>query len=86
VVLDATARALWVSEGPHLAGRFVRFDLARLLDPAYDPRADAAPVEAVPEDPILASGAYDAWVRAGAPHGGEGPAAATPLQRDGGQE
>lgn len=86
VVLDATARALWVSEGPHLAGRFVRFDLARLLDPAYDPRADVAPVEAVPEDPILASGAYDAWVRAGAPHGGEGPAAATPLQRDGGQE
>lgn len=79
VVMDATARTLWVSEGPHLAGRFVRFDLARLLDPAYDPRADAAPVEAVPEDPILASGAYDAWVRAGAPHGGEGPVGAPPL-------
>jgi hypothetical protein len=74
VVLDATARALWVSEGPHLAGRFLRFDLARLLDPAYDPRGDAGPVEAVPEDPALAGGAYEAWVGAGSPHGAERPA------------
>ncbi|MCC6556668.1 MAG: hypothetical protein IT372_27220 [Polyangiaceae bacterium] len=130
VVMDATARGLWVSEGPHLAGRFVRFDLARLLDPAYEPgfgakgadrrpgapsvepgfgakgadrrpgapsvepgfgaegaeRRPGAPsaepnagppagapgVEAVPEDPIMASGEYDAWVRAGSRHGGEG--------------
>ena len=37
VVMDATARVLWVSEGPHLVGRFVRFDLARLLDPSFTP-------------------------------------------------
>jgi hypothetical protein len=70
VVMDATARALWVSEGPHLLGRFVKFDLARLLAPAYEP--DPLPsVEAVPEDPLLGSGEYDAWKRAGAPHRGE---------------
>ena len=40
VVMDTTARVLWVSEGPHLKGRFVRFDIGRLLSPGYDPRAE----------------------------------------------
>ncbi|HMI84457.1 MAG TPA: C45 family autoproteolytic acyltransferase/hydrolase [Polyangiaceae bacterium] len=40
VVMDTTARVIWVSEGPHLKGRFVRFDVARLLSSAYDPRAE----------------------------------------------
>jgi hypothetical protein len=40
VVMDATARVLWVNEGPHLDGRFVRFDLGRLLAPDYDPSSD----------------------------------------------
>jgi len=40
VVMDATARVIWLSEGPHLAGRFVRFDIGRLLRPGYDPRVD----------------------------------------------
>jgi hypothetical protein len=40
VVMDTTARVMWVSEGPHLQGRFVRFDIGRLLSPAYDPRAE----------------------------------------------
>ncbi|MGK4002211.1 C45 family peptidase [Sorangium sp. So ce1036] len=72
VVMDATARVLWVSEGPHLVGRFLRFDLARLLDPAFDPASDAAEPAALPEDPLLTSGDYAAWERAGAPHpGGE---------------
>ncbi len=70
VVMDATAKALWVSEGPHLVGRYLRFDLAKLLDPAFEPAA-ADPVVALAEDEILRSGAYDAWVRAGAPHKGE---------------
>jgi hypothetical protein len=70
VVMDATTRTLWVSEGPHLVGRFVRFDLWRLLDPRYDPAGDLA-VPTLPADPIGASGAYDAWLRAGSPHGGE---------------
>lgn len=68
VVMDTTARALWVSEAPHLAGRFLRFDLGRLLDPAHDPAADPGTIEAVPEDPVLTSGAYEAWVRAGSIH------------------
>jgi isopenicillin-N N-acyltransferase-like protein len=40
VVMDTTARIIWVSEGPHLKGRFVRFDVGRLLSPGYDPRAE----------------------------------------------
>jgi hypothetical protein len=73
VVADATARALWVSESPHLLGRFVRFDLRRLLDPRAEPGDDGALVT-IAADPILDDGRYDAWVRAGSPHGGE-PAA-----------
>jgi isopenicillin-N N-acyltransferase-like protein len=60
VVFDATARALWVSEAPHLLGRFVRFDLARLLADDYDPSSEKeAEVVTVPADPLLTSGAYD---------------------------
>jgi isopenicillin-N N-acyltransferase-like protein len=69
VVMDATAKALWVSEGPHLTGRFVRFDLARLLTPEYTPGSDTS-VEPIPPDPIAGNGEYDTWVRAGSPHHG----------------
>jgi hypothetical protein len=69
VIMDATARVLWVSEGPHAAGRYLRFDLRELLDPAYVPHGPAT-VEAVPADDILADGRYDAWVKAGAAHQG----------------
>lgn len=67
VVMDTTARALWVSEGPHLVGRYLRFDLKTLLDPGFMPHKDD-PIVAIPPDPILTSGAYEAWVRAGSPH------------------
>ncbi len=40
VVMDVTARVMWVSEGPHLMGRFVRFDVGRLLSPDYDPSSE----------------------------------------------
>jgi isopenicillin-N N-acyltransferase like protein len=40
VVMDTTARVIWVSEGPHLKGRFVRFDVGRLLASSYDPRLE----------------------------------------------
>jgi isopenicillin-N N-acyltransferase-like protein len=40
VVLDTQARRLWVSVAPHLLGRFVAFDLARLLAPNYAPEPD----------------------------------------------
>jgi isopenicillin-N N-acyltransferase like protein len=46
VVMDLSARRLWVSEGPHLQGRFVRFDVGQLLDESYDPELDD------PTDPI----------------------------------
>jgi hypothetical protein len=57
VVGDATARVLWVSAGPHLSGRFVRFDLDRLLSPARsgslrDPPDEPEP-ETMPADPII---------------------------------
>ena len=69
VVMDTTRRSLWVSEGPHALGRFVRFDLRELLDPAFEPRG-AASVEAVPAAPLLASGQFSAWRERGAPHEG----------------
>lgn len=74
VVIDAKAGALWVSEGPHLVGRFVRFDLTQLLDPRYEPRAEPA-LETLPADPIAADGSYEAWVAAGSPRTQEGGAA-----------
>ncbi len=46
VVMDSTARALWVSEGPHASGRYLRFDLRQLLDPGYEPNGPAA-IEAI---------------------------------------
>jgi hypothetical protein len=69
VVMDATARTLWVSEGPHLVGRFVRFDAGALLAESYAPGADRE-VVTLEADPIRASGEHDAWVRAGSPHPG----------------
>jgi len=69
VVMDSTASVLWVSEGPHLMGRFVRFDLAHLLDPSFEPTADE-PVTSIAEDPALTDGTYDAWVKAGSKHPG----------------
>jgi len=68
VVMDATDRAIWVSEGPHLMGRFVRFDLKVLLDPAYEPEPDEA-VQVLPEDPALQTD-YPKWLDAGSPHQG----------------
>ena len=70
VVMDATARSIWVSEGPHLVGRFVRFDVGRLLDPAFEPKADDE-LFTIPEDEIKTNGEYDSWVSAGSHHGGE---------------
>jgi hypothetical protein len=69
VVMDTTAKVLWVSEGPHLMGRFVRFDLASLLDPKFEP-SPSDPVDAIGVDPALADGRYDAWVAGGSKHQG----------------
>jgi isopenicillin-N N-acyltransferase like protein len=52
VVMDATERVIWVSESPHLLGRFVAFDLKSLLSEGYDPLAEPALVT-IPADPLL---------------------------------
>jgi len=74
IVADTTDKILWVSAGPHLSGRFVRFDLKVELSPEHDPAADAPP-ETTDEDPILHDGRYAAGrARAGGPHLGAGDA------------
>jgi hypothetical protein len=50
VVFDTTSRTLWVSEAPHLLGRFVAFDLRQELSGA---RPEVRP--AVGADPLLGS-------------------------------
>ncbi|HTA92636.1 MAG TPA: C45 family peptidase [Polyangiaceae bacterium] len=60
VVMDTKQRILWVSESPHLLGRFVAFDLKRALAPDYDP-AHAPELDTIAEDPLLTSGDYARW-------------------------
>ncbi len=71
VVADLTARALWVSEGPRLSGRFVKVDPALLVKrpdgrPPEIPSPEA--LETLPADPALADGRYaEGRARAGGP-------------------
>ncbi len=58
VVMDTKRRILWVSESPHLLGRFVAFDLNRAFAADYDPE-HAAALQSIPEDPLLTSGEYE---------------------------
>jgi isopenicillin-N N-acyltransferase-like protein len=69
VVMDLTGRELWVSEGPHAAGRYLRFDLARLLDPGFRPSLPE-PLVAISADELLADGRYQRWLDAGSPRQG----------------
>lgn len=57
VVMQTAERLLWVSESPHLLGRFVRFDLTRLLSPDYDPKVSDS-LATLPADPLLESDEY----------------------------
>ncbi|HEX2673542.1 MAG TPA: hypothetical protein VHM25_21820, partial [Polyangiaceae bacterium] len=57
VVMDTKQRVLWVSESPHLLGRFVAFDLKRMLAPDYSPE-HSSELAASAEDPLLTSGDY----------------------------
>lgn len=50
VVMDTQKLELWVSEGPHLLGRFVRFDLKTL---AEDDGAQSTELSVVPAEPAL---------------------------------
>jgi len=60
VVMDTKRRVLWVSESPHLLGRFVAFDLNHAFAADYDPEHPSA-LESIPEDPLLTSGEYARW-------------------------
>jgi hypothetical protein len=64
VLFDTTARKMWVSTPPHLLGRFVEFDLKKLLGPNLDPKKWAAERHFLPADPFYESGQYDAWLKA----------------------
>ncbi len=52
VVMNTKKRQLWVSEGPHLLGRFLLFDLTQLMD---HPEHAAESPEFIPSDPALHS-------------------------------
>lgn len=60
VVMDTKRGVLWVSESPHLLGRFVAFDLKRAFAPDYDPE-HTAELASVPADPLLTSGDYERY-------------------------
>ncbi len=79
IVFDLTARAAWVSEGPHLSGRFVKIDLAAILS-TKEGVVPTAQLETIPADGVLFDGRYeDARERAGGPL--MGPGARPPKQR-----
>jgi hypothetical protein len=59
--METGSRTLWVSESPHLLGRFHAFDLKRLLADDYEPALDTAPPPSLAEDELLTSGRYAAW-------------------------
>ena len=71
VVADLTARALWVSEGPRLSGRFVKVDPTLLVRRSDGQPPDVPSVESLevlPPDPALADGRYaEGRARAGGP-------------------
>jgi hypothetical protein len=59
VVADLTAKTLWVSEGPHLSGKFVKVTLAEEVPTTIDE---------LPADPALTDGRYaEGRARAGGP-------------------
>ncbi|MEP7050412.1 MAG: C45 family peptidase [Pseudomonadota bacterium] len=66
VVMDTKRRVLWVSESPHLLGRFVAFDLKRAFAPGYDPE-HSGELQSIPADPLLTSGDYERYRASRAP-------------------
>lgn len=70
VVFDTTARKMWVSTPPHLLGRFVEFDLTKLLAKSPDPAATVPHNSFLAADPLYLSGQYEAWTKAHSNAGG----------------
>jgi hypothetical protein len=52
VIFDTKTKTLWVSTSPHLLGRFVAFDLSRMLADDYLPSSE--PLPALPADALAA--------------------------------
>lgn len=72
VVFDLTARHAWVSEGPHLSGRFVKIDLSAIVqtEAGVVPPAE---LEEIGADEIMSDGRYEEGrKRAGGPLMGPG--------------
>ncbi len=65
--METGPRRLWVSEAPHLLGRFVAFELERALADGYDPSRED-PLESLSEDPLLTSGEYERFRAAHSAH------------------
>lgn len=72
VVFDLTAKAAWVSEGPHLSGRFVKIDLGTIVS-REEGVVPGAELETIPADEVMADGRYEEGRgRAGGPLMGPG--------------
>jgi hypothetical protein len=61
VIMQTGQRVLWVSEAPHLLGRFRGFNLLQLLAEGYDPASDSSPSASLAADALLTSGDYATW-------------------------
>jgi isopenicillin-N N-acyltransferase like protein len=60
VVIDLTAKKLFVSHAPHLLGRFIEVDLDRLFDQAVPLLSLRTPSDVRDPDPLLAQGQHPA--------------------------
>ena len=67
-----TAKAAWVSEGPHLSGKFVKIDLATIVS-TKEGNVPMVELEETPADDVLSDGRYaEGRERAGGPLMGPG--------------
>jgi isopenicillin-N N-acyltransferase like protein len=72
VVFDLTSRAAWVSEGPHLSGRFVKIDLPTIVS-TKEGIVPMEELETIPADDVLSDQRYnEGRERAGGPLMGPG--------------
>jgi len=72
VLFDLTAKAAWVSEGPHLSGRFVKIDLGEIVsrEEGVVPKDE---LETIAADEVMGDGRYEEGrARAGGPLMGPG--------------
>ena len=51
VIMDLSARRIWVSEGPHLDGQFIMFDLGAMLSGRESGELDFAAEAIAPRQP-----------------------------------